>query len=78
MYKRQVLGPGFDPDDIRAVIAGERPIPELPKDSQMCIRDRLRFMLGQIFFAVPGRLIAIEHGPSFCKSHRSAHELYRL
>ena len=27
------LGPGFDPDDIRAAIAGERPIPELPQDS---------------------------------------------
>ena len=26
-------GRGFDPDDIQAVIAGERPIPELPKDS---------------------------------------------
>ena len=31
--RASVLGPGFDPDDIRAVIAGERPIPELPKDS---------------------------------------------
>ena len=30
--RASVLGPGFDPDDIRAVIAGERPIPELPKD----------------------------------------------
>ena len=29
--RASVLGPGFDPDDIRAVIAGERPIPELPK-----------------------------------------------
>ena len=27
-----VLGPGFEPDDIRALIAGERPIPEIPKD----------------------------------------------
>ena len=27
------MGPGFDPDDIRAAIAGERPIPELPQDS---------------------------------------------
>ena len=31
--RASVLGPGFDPDDIRAVIAGERPIPELPQDS---------------------------------------------
>ena len=30
--RASVLGPGFDPDAIRAVIAGERPIPELPKD----------------------------------------------
>ena len=27
------LGPGFDSDDIRAAIAGERPIPELLQDS---------------------------------------------
>ena len=31
--RASVLGTGFDPDDIRAVIAGERPIPGLPKDS---------------------------------------------
>ena len=30
--RASVLGPGFDPDDIRAMIAGERPIPEIPKD----------------------------------------------
>ena len=30
--RASVLGPGFDPDDIQAVIAGERPIPELSKD----------------------------------------------
>ena len=30
--RASTLGPGFDPDDIRAVIAGDRPIPELPKD----------------------------------------------
>ena len=29
--RASVLGPGFDPDEIRAVIVGERPIPELPK-----------------------------------------------
>lgn len=28
--RASVLGPGFDPDDIRAMIAGERPIPEVP------------------------------------------------
>lgn len=31
--RASTLGPGFDPDDIRAAIAGERPIPELPQDS---------------------------------------------
>ncbi len=30
--RSSTLGPGFDPDDIRAVIAGERPIPELPQE----------------------------------------------
>ena len=30
--RSSTLGPGFDPADIRAVIAGERPIPELPKE----------------------------------------------
>ena len=30
--RSSTLGPGFDPEDIRAVIAGERPIPELPKE----------------------------------------------
>lgn len=29
------LGPGFDPDDIRAVIAGERSIPELPRTARL-------------------------------------------
>ena len=28
--RSSTLGPGFDPEDIRAVIAGERPIPEQP------------------------------------------------
>ena len=32
--RASTLGPGFDPDDIRAAIAGERPIPELPQDSR--------------------------------------------
>lgn len=31
--RASTLGPGFDPDDYRAAIAGERPIPELPQDS---------------------------------------------
>ena len=31
--RASTLGDGFDPEDIRAVIAGERPIPELPEDS---------------------------------------------
>jgi len=31
--RASTLGPGFDPADIRAVIAGERPLPELPKDA---------------------------------------------
>ena len=29
--RTSILDLGFDPDDIRAVIAGECPIPELPK-----------------------------------------------
>ena len=32
--RASTLGPGFDPDDIRAAIAGERPIPERPQDSR--------------------------------------------
>ena len=31
--RASTLGAGFDPEDIRAVIAGERPLPELPKDT---------------------------------------------
>ena len=31
--RASILGVGFDPEDIRAVIAGERPLPELPKDA---------------------------------------------
>ena len=31
--RASTLGDGFDPEDIRAAIAGERPIPELPEDS---------------------------------------------
>ena len=31
--RASTLGDGFDPEDIRAVIAGERLIPELPEDS---------------------------------------------
>ncbi|RKJ71317.1 hypothetical protein D7X33_22500 [Butyricicoccus sp. 1XD8-22] len=31
--RASTLGVGFDPEDIRAVIAGERPLPELPKDA---------------------------------------------
>ena len=31
--RASTLGTGFDPEDIRAVIAGERPLPELPKDA---------------------------------------------
>ena len=31
--RASTLGAGFDPEDIRAVIAGERPIPELPQDA---------------------------------------------
>ena len=30
--RSSTLGPGFDPEDIRAVIAGERPIPELSQE----------------------------------------------
>ena len=31
--RASTLGAGFDPEDIQAVIAGERPIPELPQDA---------------------------------------------
>ena len=31
--RSSTLGEGYDPEDIRAVIAGERPLPELPKDA---------------------------------------------
>ena len=31
--RSSTLGPGFDPEDIRAVIAGDRPIPELPEEA---------------------------------------------
>lgn len=31
--RASTLGAGFAPEDIRAVIAGERPLPELPKDA---------------------------------------------
>ena len=32
--RASTLDAGFDPEDIRAVIAGERPLPVLPKDVQ--------------------------------------------
>lgn len=31
--RASTLDAGFDPEDIREVIAGERPLPELPKDT---------------------------------------------
>lgn len=31
--RASTLGAGFDPEEIRAVIVGERPLPELPKDA---------------------------------------------
>ena len=31
--RASTLGDGFDPEDTRAVIAGERPIPELPQET---------------------------------------------
>ena len=31
--RASTLGDGFDPEDIRSVIAGERPIPELPQEA---------------------------------------------
>ena len=37
--RASTLGAGFDPEDIRAVIAGERPLPELPKDAPPPIRQ---------------------------------------
>ena len=38
-YGASTLGAGFDPEDIRAVIAGERPLPEFPKDAPPPIRQ---------------------------------------
>ena len=37
--RASTLGAGFDPEDIRAVIAGERPLPEFPKDAPPPIRQ---------------------------------------
>ena len=36
--RASTLGDGFDPEDIRAVIAGERPIPELPQEAPASAR----------------------------------------
>ena len=36
--RASTLGDGFDPEDIRAVIAGERPIPELPQETPASAR----------------------------------------
>ena len=35
---------------------------------------QLRLVLGQIFFAVPGRLVAVEHGPGLGILHHGPHE----
>lgn len=35
---------------------------------------QLRLMLGQIFLAVLGRLVAVEHGPGFCVLYYGPHE----
>ena len=42
--RASTLGDGFDPEDIRAAIAGERPIPELPEDSPAPVR-RVNLMI---------------------------------
>ena len=39
------------------------------------VGGELRFVLGQTLFTVPGRLLAIEHGPGFCIVHYGSHEL---
>ncbi|MFQ9702245.1 MAG: relaxase/mobilization nuclease domain-containing protein [Enterocloster clostridioformis] len=42
--RASTLGDGFDPEDIRAAIAGERPIPELPEDGPAPVR-RVNLMI---------------------------------
>ena len=44
-----------------------RPIQQLI-DRRLCrpVVSQLRPMLGQIFFAVPGRLVTVEYGPRLC------------
>ncbi len=36
---------------------------------------KLRLVLGQIFFRIPGRLVAVKHGPCLCVLHHRPHEL---
>ena len=45
--------------------------------SRLCrpVVCQLRLVLGQIFSAIPGRLVAVKHGPRLCVLHHRAHEL---
>ena len=38
------------------------------------VSGQLRLMLGQVFFTVPGRLVAIEHRPGLGIVHRGLHK----
>ena len=53
-----------------------RPIQQLI-DRRLCrpVVSQLRPMLGQIFFAVPGRLVTVEYGPRLCVLHHRPHKL---
>ena len=55
-----------------------RPVQKLI-DRRFCrpVVGQLRLVLGQIFFRIPGRLVAVEHRPGLCVLHHSAHELGR-
>lgn len=50
--RSSTLGPGFDPEDIRAVIAGERPIPELPQEGPAYARWAKIYNLKQMAAAL--------------------------
>ena len=56
-------GLGFDPDDIRAAIAGERPIPELPQDSPAPAR-RVNLIIDIQERMAQGKGPAYERGPN--------------
>ena len=56
--RASTLGVGFDPEDIKAVIAGERPLPELPEEPTVPPRDvyKRQAPRGALCQADPARL----------------------